>query len=256
MRLSKFKNLIFIGSPILIWMGAIKQILFYRSFNFNIVQFIDLAEILILFLNDIFYLISMLIFGIVFELFRISRYEIEGIKEIRTNINQSDKFGKRILDYLSLYSYGILIVITLGLMDLIIFLILDTVNLNLHTLFVTLGTLNLFVILWEEVKFKFNRLFSAQISPLIKNMMFFIIMISPVFYLTINNKVNSIRNDKLYYGTEIHYKDLDDNIKFISDSTSYYIGKTKSYVFIFQELDNSTKVIPIKDINEIIIRSK
>ena len=57
----------------------------------------------------------------------------------------------------------------------------------------------------------------------------------------------AIKESKKYLGTSFK---IENNI-IISDSTNYYIGKTKNYIFYYQEENKSTKVYPIKDIKEI-----
>jgi len=254
--LDKIKNLILIGSPVLIGMGAIKLILFYKSFNFNVIEFIELTEVLILFLNDIFYLIIMIIMGVIFEFVQTSKYELNKIQNIQNEIKQSEKFGKRIKNYYKLYKEGLWAILVFGITDLAIYITSKTTNENIHLLFIFTGALCLTMIVWAEIKLKIKRLSGDNVSTRMNNFIVIFIIISAFFSNNIFNEIRSVKKDKIYYGTEIHYQKFDDKIKFISDSTSYYIGKTKNYVFIFQELNNTTKIIPVKNINQIIIKKK
>ena len=112
------------------------------------------------------------------------------------------------------------------------------------------------MIVWAEIKLKIKRLSGDNVSTRMNNFIVVFIVISAFFSKNIFNEIRSVKKDKIYYGTEIHYQKFDNKIKFISDSTSYYIGKTKNYVFIFQELNNTTKIIPVKNIDQIIIKKK
>ena len=237
-------------------MGAIKQILFYKSFNFNVIEYIELSEVLILFLNDIFYLILMIIMGVIFEFVQTSKYELNKIENIQKAIKQSENFGERIKNYYRLYKEGLWAIFFLGILDLVIYITSKTMNENIHLLFIFSVAMCFTMIIWTEIKLKIKRLSGDNISTRMNNLIVVFIVISAFFSNNIFNEIRSVKKDKIYYGTEIHYKKFNNKMKFISDSTSYYIGKTKNFVFIFQELNNSTKIIPVKNIDQIIMKRK
>ena len=178
------------------------------------------------------------------------------IQNIQNEIKQSEKFGKRIKNYCKLYKEGLWAILVFGITDLAIYITSKTTNENIHLLFIFTGALCLTMIVWAEIKLKIKRLSGDNVSTRMNNFIVIFIIISAFFSNNIFNEIRSVKKDKIYYGTEIHYQKFDDKIKFISDSTSYYIGKTKNYVFIFQELNNTTKIIPVKNINQIIIKKK
>lgn len=62
-----------------------------------------------------------------------------------------------------------------------------------------------------------------------------------------------IKIDKSTYG---YYIILDNNQKVISDSISYYIGKTQNYVFIHHQNLKTTDVFPISRIKQISVLIK
>jgi len=237
-------------------MGAIKQILFYKSFNFNIIEFIELSEVLILILDDIFYLILMVIVAAVFEFIQTSKYELNKIQNIQNEIKKSEKFAKRIKNYYKLYKEGLWLILFLGISDLVFYIKSKSINENVHLLFIFTGAMCLTMIMWAEIKLKIKRLTGDNLSTRVNNLIVVFILISAFFFKDIFSEIRSVKENKIYFGTEIHYKKFDNKIKFISDSTSYYIGKTKNYVFVFQELNNTTKVIPVNNIDQIIIKKK
>lgn len=83
--------------------------------------------------------------------------------------------------------------------------------------------------------------------PILLGLSFFLLLI---FILkSIEIEVNGIENKK-YLGTVISTKD---NTYNTSDS-SYYIGKTASYVFIHNKYDSSNIIIPTEEIKLMIIK--
>jgi TRAP-type C4-dicarboxylate transport system permease large subunit len=162
-------------------MGAIKQILFYKSFNFNVIEYIELSEVLILFLNDIFYLILMIIMSVIFWFFQTSKYKLNKIENIQKEIKQSENFGKRIKNYYRLYKEGLWAIFFLGILDLVIYIISKTTNENIHLLLIISVAICFTMIIWIEIKLKIKRLSGDNISTSMNNLIVVFIVISAFF---------------------------------------------------------------------------
>lgn len=55
----------------------------------------------------------------------------------------------------------------------------------------------------------------------------------------------------LYFGTKVFTSDS----IYTSSKSSYFVGKTNSYVFIYNQADSTTTIIPTESINKIILKS-
>jgi hypothetical protein len=63
-------------------------------------------------------------------------------------------------------------------------------------------------------------------------------------------QAKAVRDLKSYYGTIVQ---LDDNSKIISDSSFYYVGNTRNYLFLYNEKEKKTSIIPMSKIKELTI---
>lgn len=192
----------------------------------------------------------------IFEFIQTSKYELNKIQNIQNEIKKSEKFGKRVKNYYKLYKEGLWLILFLGITDFAFYIKSKAIDENIHLLFIFTGAMCLTMITWAEIKLKIKRLTGDNLSTGVNNLIVIFILISAFFLNNIFNEIRSVKENKIYFGTEIHYKKFENKVKFISDSTSYYIGKTKNYVFIFQEFNNTTKIIPVKNIDQIIIKKK
>jgi hypothetical protein len=60
-------------------------------------------------------------------------------------------------------------------------------------------------------------------------------------------EIETVKTDKIYYKTTFFVG----SEKYVSDSSHYYIGQTKNFLFYYNEKEQSTTVFPMSDIKSI-----
>ena len=82
--------------------------------------------------------------------------------------------------------------------------------------------------------------------------MIYLIVITVLLIFTTYSEIYSVKYGKKYFRTTF----VVGNVKYVSDSSQYYIGKTNNYLFYFYEKEKRTVVFPMSDIKEIEYFSK
>jgi hypothetical protein len=235
MKKQKLQYLFLIFSPILIGLGVLKLIYYYRAFNIEIVDYLEFTEILTSFLDDIFYIILFIVFGIILEIFQTTKQEQISVDLQHEIINATPSFWKRMKGYYKLYKLGIWLILTLGLNTLAFYLLTHEVVVEMLRTFIVTFSYLLIAIIWKEIKIKIERIIEEELNPMIGS----IVVLGSIFLVTfisfIQKDIDKVKSHKKYIKTEIEYKKSNEIIKHVSDSLSYYIGKTNNFVFIYNE---------------------
>lgn len=235
--LDKIIKISSIFSGLLIFLGVIKQSLFYNYFNINIIDYLTLSEIVTSFLDDLNIIIVFYALIVV--------YSFTNTKIFTTYLNTkigNSKPNSFNFEYLSkLWKVNYPHKIAIFFAHLIMFIIINSLlyfkyinysnTLIIILLFLVIqGLLHLVVQKNSEDKISFNLYKSigvVMISTLIV-----------VFYLSqydiqkVNNSVNQYEFQLL-------------NRTIICDSKStFYVGKTENFTFLFNKELGFTEVIP------------
>ncbi len=223
---------------ILIGFGVLKVIYFYSFFKFDVSSYLDITEYLLLFTKDLLTIIISLVLWIGMYLSILflsnSNWLDSTIKTLDIYFNNKNK------NYISL-------------------------NILIMSLIIGYG------IFWDTFfdgdKYKilmcvFNLVLSVIITTLIlkthansyiyKNAILVVVFTIHSVILNSTTDYISIRYNKKYKGTIIKTSDT----MIVSNSTLYYIGKTRNFVFLNNEKDSSVTVIPMSEVKELKIKSK
>lgn len=219
----------------LVVIGFVKLYLYYKMFNINIGDYLELSEILVFFLDDLF--IYILVFA--YLTFKFLRKYNES-----SNIQNQDG-GHFLSDektYRKKLKIGIISLLVIAALSTIFYFLLP---LKSFLIFIPVVIL----IIWAIIHYYTRQLVVNQV---IKNkstyelIHFSYLVILVVCYMAISEA----ETNKLYgyaYADEIEYKDQ--IIK--SDSTQFFIGKTKNYIFYYNKEEHKTTAFPLKDVGYI-----
>lgn len=235
---------------ILIIFGFIKFEIFYALFGINIANFLDLTEILTLFMNDI--LIHVSIFIIVSLLFFliIPKKETDIGNALITETIKEKSFWKRLKAYNG-SGVNTLFVFTSYIALCIISYFVDNTQtwIYLSISFLIIGSFIIYILCLE-----FRRQYFIKHNSFLSTIYIrFIYYISFIILITIKSAYTDyklILINKPYSGTIIKTEKK----TYISTKKFYYIGMTKNYIFFHNEIDNSNRVIPISEVKEILIK--
>ncbi|HVU96766.1 MAG TPA: hypothetical protein VHE34_16170 [Puia sp.] len=234
-----FLQLLPFSGAFLVLLGVSKLFAFYSVFEFNVGPYLEFGEILTSFLDTIIVLIFVL-FSMFLNTFLWSNKESDERKaereQILSEVNPFKRSGRYILFYLpSLFG---------AFINLTIFNILSKFFDNSYkwsdvwmSYVVTVAFL-LFLIFLNEIERKHNHFNSSFSIRIWTNIFIFGIIAIGVVYYRGYREGTTLKQRKLFVGTII---ELENNIKIRSDSSTYYIGSTKNYIYIYHEKDSIGK---------------
>jgi hypothetical protein len=235
----------------MIFCGFVKLKLYYAAFHIDIQEYLELTEILSSFVSDIILYSVMILFGYFFSFLLTTKERTNQQVDIADDILKTDGFFKRLGKHIKNLKQIIFIIFALGLINLTALFVRGETHLygtfSLYSLFVIF----VFVILREEYRRKYISHFNMDI-----NHSFFNILLTAVLFMSFTIKysfsdIDATKNQKKYIGTIIQTKD---NQRIISDSVNYYVGMTRNYLFIYNQLKDETIVLNRSDVKDITLK--
>lgn len=236
--------------PLIIFLGVIRIEIYYGYFGINILQFMELSEALITFLNVILnVLLSYLGYNLALFLLE-DKSDRETHSEIFLKIVNAGSFLKRLKHYMFYVAIIITQVVFISIADYIWTYFSDG-KMSMESIsYIWWATLALILIAiaWSELSYKnHSQQWSKEKLNLVYLTFFGVLMICFVA-LQGHMQAKHVKEDDIYKGVII---ELTDNSTIYSNENIYYIGKTNNYVFIHSELMGKTDVIPISRVKGI-----
>ncbi|MEI6123806.1 MAG: hypothetical protein WCQ95_09260 [Bacteroidota bacterium] len=245
----KLTSLLPYVGPLLILFGVIRLIVFYRNFGITIINYLDITEIITSFF-DILIITILAILNSMFQQFLfVDKKNYEANKNLWQKLiseNNSKAFLSLCFQY---YKRQIIItfILVLSCVSLCIFgkninwvLILYLISFALFLLVV-----NFITIFIDRIHFEFK-------SPLYKKRRAYFVFYFLVLIIIICGfaswQAYDVKKMKSNIGITVT---LDNDTILISNSSQYYIGKTKEYLFYYHEDLKVTDVIPMTRVKEI-----
>lgn len=231
----------------IIFFGTFQKILYYNSFNINIVEFIELQELLVSFMDDIILLFITALILLIFILFK--KETILYKDKTYINLLEIKSFWSRLWLYIkACFIYWIILLIFMFIM----YSILITKLFFLFTfLILSSGVILPYIVIEIERFYKKTFGIFMSISTLELIRLLFILLLITYFNTSID--IIGIKDYNRYYGSKIITKE---NEVIYSDSTNYYIGKTNNYIFFYSQSLNCNRIIPTSEIKELKLKSK
>lgn len=252
----KYSGLI---TGLLIFLGFFKLWIYFSFFKINIINYLELTEIIVLFLNDViilaFLIITSICFVIYVYLWRGLTFNREKYEKRIELFKSKNTFYKRLKYYILKKESFFVLMFIFALFILINNIIsgADIINITVNivnTTFIFLLLINR--ILDNELKLiYFVKHDMPFISHFFTYLNYFLMALTAISFSALLS-VNKVKNDYKYYGTEITIKD---NI-YKSDSTEYYIGKTRNYIFFYNDTSKVVNIFPMEEVSKISLKVK
>lgn len=222
-----FENLIKISVPLIILLGIVQLTSYYYQFNVPIIEYLDLSEISTLFLNDL----TTYLFFIIPIFFLI-------------DINNSTLVPSKII--LTIISFVLLIVINIINEELYFDSLYYFSFFSLILFFIPI----LALIDIKRIKILRRIEITSTVLWIFSTYFFFVIL----FIISINGAANAkeVKNNYVFFGTEITI----DTTIIKSDSSFYYIGKTRNYIFFYDAKTKTPIIYPGVRVSKIVLRGK
>lgn len=235
-------------TPIIIIAGLFKHIVYYAFFNVPIVHFLELNEVPVLFSEDIIYIILLFILMICLGHFG-SRTKT-GIQRRRFYI----KFYKEeeiILRIFSYFTNNYFNVLAIFLMVLAVGLnFWDYKEMRITTQYLILIDsayfLSRFIILEVKRDIYINSKLKKEDETMENNFYLFVVAVNLILIFTVQ-EVERVKYDLKYSNVKV----ITNSETLSSDSTQFYIGRTKNYLFFYNAVTDISRVIPSSRIEEI-----
>ena len=244
----KLKFLIPYTGVLFIFLGVIKLTIYYHAFNIQINNFLDFTEIITAFTNDLLFIAFIFFSTSLFHFLLTTKDEVlTSINWQEAYINES-KFLKR-LNYAKKI-FNIVLIINLGfllsLLTITLFL-KKSISSYFFMSWVIFDLSLLSQILLLQYRRKSFITYKIKLETSITNIIAYLIIVTFLLLSTTYSEIYSVKFDKKYIKTTFTVG----NEKYISDSSHYYIGKTKNYLFYYCENEKRTVVFPMTEIKEI-----
>lgn len=213
------------GVPLLIMFGVARLYFYYNYFNINIISFLDFAEIITSFLD-----VLLILFGFISIFFGgVIYFVVE-----RKKLVSKSSFIKLIFFLTILVS------------------ILTFFSRYLHVMsYVSLVMLYITIMLWivtwaigrhDEV----DKIEQEALKLIVKSVAVALGVI--VMGMEAYSDAQIVKKQKRYLGVTLTFND---STKLVSDSNTYYIGKTNNYIFIYNQKQNVTTVRKVAETRSI-----
>lgn len=229
-------------------LGLSNEYFYYKFFGIKIQYFLDASEILLLYSDSILFIVSSII-PVSILIYLLPEYEEDDI----LYLSLKNRFFRDI-DYLIIFLLFLVVLsIAIGIINVF----------NHKNVFHDFKSIYYIFLIFTLV-FIFNFIFSSIINHLsLKynltiNYRFKSIILILLGYITLTfyfkfYYYKQVTKQKHYIGTEVYLKD---GTVLLSDSSIYYIGKTKNYLFYYNEIKKSALIYPMSEVNKMSIKNK
>lgn len=235
----------------LIFLGSLRLIVFYNFFDIHIVNYLEFTEIITSFLDvlaiSVFFIVTSLIQG----LWMNDQHRDEKQDSIRNQIYHEKSFFRRIFLYFKQNAELIILGAFISLIAFVIYLIYGKALSTIQNIGLLLFVFIFLTGLFYELEIRIQD-YKSGVRVVFRTMLIGTIISLLTAYLA-NYQVDMIKNDNEHSGYTIT---LNNGEILKSDSTSYYIGKTRNYLFFYDGEAHSTNIIPMDRVQQISIEKE
>lgn len=219
----------------IIIVGVAKQYVFYTNFRVPIKYFLTISDLGVTISDNLLlFAFGFLIFGYVTKL------SIHGISKPKAPEYLTEKKQYNFF-YKSIVAFAIVFVISLILLFFI----------NIYYFRIALFSIAVFSIITIIFLMEYEFVFSFFATKAVYVYAFISGLVFIVVFFTTGQEIQEIERGQ-YKGTIVKTSDT----TYISNDTSYYIGKNNSFVFFHNTKDTSNWVIPMESVVKILIKQK
>lgn len=245
--IKQLKDYFIFGSPILVALGFLNMYIYYKFFNVPIQDYLEITEIITSFLDES--ILGAIAAGVGAILMTRFNFKRDMALEEHESIPMSKK--ERTIQ-------TVMIVFTtvafIGI--LIYYLVLPSIK-RWHEPYymesfytgLTIFLVWLVSLIYDFEQYRLNHTNSHAKYIFIGAFLTFLPLLGFL-------QIRSVKYNHGTIGTEVKYYEDERCVNFLSDSTSYFIGKTRNFVFIFHSENETTLVIPIQNVDQIVLNVK
>jgi hypothetical protein len=235
----KFFSLIYV---LLITCGFTYSFFFFRNFGINITEYIEFSEALSLFiplLADGFVLISLFLILWYF----MNKTLLFGSPKNETHAHEKEQLRKAMIAFSIISLILILILLIISLFGI-------KTSRGLYMLIAISVAMFLPIIL--EMIFSFTKMeLNLSLAPIFRDILYVMIIIVSIVLWTSFSKTERVYRKSGYKKFEIFFNNGDPEIE--SDSSIYYLGRTKNYLFIYDFNTQKSRILNTNNIKEFTI---
>lgn len=242
------KYYVYIG-PFIIFLGMARLIFFYKTFGISIVNYLEFSEIITSFFDIIVILVLYLSFLIIQNYLTRNKNIENKTDELYNKIIEEKKQWRRTLLYFNYVKVLIYFALFIVIVSLVSNFFYETPSSYVIKLLTSVFIFIIFVVVISvEIERKHKLLGANLNTKKFYKFIFlsFIVVITVIVYSAYQSNV--IKNDKSTYGVTIVF---DNDQIFVSDSSTYFIGKTQNYIYIHHQKEKKTDAIPMSRVKKL-----
>jgi hypothetical protein len=242
----KLRGIFPYAGPVLIFIGVVRLHLYYSSFNISIVDFLDFSEILTAFLDDLILLGFYALLMIVAVFFTTPKFEGDKAEFVQVFLAEHS-FAKRIVAFLK-WTSSLIVFLNLSFIAILAARFFKKEGLEpAFWVFFWNNLLVLIVFFVFEFRYRYFVRYQRHFDPWYSNLLLFLVLLLSILFQQVQYDIRSVKHHKKFAHVTFG---LDDAI-IKSDSTAYYIGNTRNYLFFYDEEHENTTVYPMFRVRQI-----
>jgi hypothetical protein len=218
-------------------LGIAKLIVYYRAFGIDIVQYLELSEVLILFFNDILMFFVFLAIISIFAIFgghSVADEQREVIENVLTHQNK----WRRFLEYLKgNYAFVLFVLAVSGSQTNRYFIVALVVHYFAY-----------------ELNFVLRKRYNTELSATYFNVGWFVLIFVLMGFRRLETEIRLAKEGGRYNGTTLQLS-KEESIT-TTDSTIAYIGKTKDYYYLYDKKKGNAVIIPSDKVERVDLKNK
>jgi hypothetical protein len=242
----KLNTLIPYFLPFVISLGVFRLMIFYSAFGIRITSFLDFSEIIVSFMDILIILTLVLAWNTIGSKLQFSREEVDKHRKLYDEICAEKSDWKRFKKVVRMH-VQMLALFALLFAALFIYGVFKEVPVYVYIYYgivfsavIVISFLRVEIDVWHK---DFNSgPGHREFMAVLLNAVTYVVII----FATAKVEVNMLKESKHRKKVAIHFND---GSTFVSTDSTYFIGKTANYVFLYSIKENQTDVVPATRIN-------
>jgi hypothetical protein len=245
--MEKLKLLLPYAGPVLIFLGILKLQLYYSAFDVSIILFLDFSEILTAFLGDVLVLAFYCAMMLVGTFFTTPKFETSKTGFVN-NFFAESSFKRRLSAFIkwAFFPWIFLLNAPFLLSIAILFFTKADISIALWVLFWNNVSISIVFFVYE-FRYRYRLRTGKDIDTWFANLTLIFLIILSVLFQRVQSDVRLVKEQKKF--ANVTFTVGQRLIK--SDSSAYYIGNTRNYLFFYDQSKATTTVYPMSGISEI-----
>jgi hypothetical protein len=230
----------------IIFLGIVKLIFFYKSFNIQIVDYLNLSEVLISFIDKaILYII--IAFVPILLVLTFWGEVIAKSNTITFEEKLSKNFSQRVFSDIKENIFPFI----LTLIGIIFFIVKGKWSIEIGAIYFSYFGCYIVIFITREIRIAYKKQYNYSIPPTYLNFFFLIYLFTILLLQNTIQEIKEIKEKHKYLGTMIFLE----KETITCDSNNTYVGQTNDYLFLYSISEKRSTVIPKKGIQKIIFNS-